>query len=182
MNAAVSKLIETSRAHLMGVDVVDLKRLRELANDVIEHSVDGCCMSVLAEYAFHEAANPATIIAMADEIEALRAIAEAPRGTNAQILMEREITASSIQGAMAFGYQNTNPPPAEDHWLQSFWDIGRKQAEMECEIEALRELRDAVITQREMYADTSDEDNMSGKRIAAALDRVVALASKGGGV
>jgi len=115
MNQAAANLIAVSRAHLMGVDVVDLKRLIELANDVIEHSVDGVCMSVLAEYAFHEAANPAAIIAMADEIE------------------------------------------------------------------ALRELRDAVITQREMYADTSDEDNMSGKQITAALDRVAAVASKGGG-
>ncbi|MFK3794792.1 hypothetical protein [Pseudomonas sp. NPDC088444] len=32
----------------------------------------------------------------------------------------------SITGAMAFGCQNTNPPP-EDHWAKRFWDIGRAE-------------------------------------------------------
>ncbi|MDD2054747.1 hypothetical protein NPS46_19535, partial [Pseudomonas putida] len=32
----------------------------------------------------------------------------------------------SIVGAMAFGAQNVNPPPA-DHWGQRFWDIGREE-------------------------------------------------------
>jgi hypothetical protein len=64
-----------------------------------------------------------------DDVEYVRA--DLPRGTNAQILMEREITASSIQGAMAFGYQGTNPPPEADHWLAPFWEIGRKQAALE---------------------------------------------------
>lgn len=30
-----------------------------------------------------------------------------------------------VVGAMAFGYQNANPPPA-DHWGKRFWDIGRE--------------------------------------------------------
>jgi hypothetical protein len=42
---------------------------------------------------------------------------------------------------MAFGYQNTNPPPSDDHWLAPYWKIGRKQAEMEC---ALLESKPAV--------------------------------------
>lgn len=33
-----------------------------------------------------------------------------------------------IIGAMAFGYQNTNPPP-EGHWAKRFWDIGRAEGE-----------------------------------------------------
>lgn len=36
-----------------------------------------------------------------------------------------------IDGAMAFGYQNTNPPPSDDHWLTPFWKIGRQQADLE---------------------------------------------------
>ncbi|WLH49809.1 hypothetical protein PSH62_17090 [Pseudomonas tolaasii] len=32
----------------------------------------------------------------------------------------------SIVGALAFGAQNTNPPPT-DHWGQRFWDIGREE-------------------------------------------------------
>lgn len=35
----------------------------------------------------------------------------------------------SVVGAMAFGYQNTNPPPA-GHWGQQFWDIGRAEGEI----------------------------------------------------
>jgi hypothetical protein len=60
----------------------------------------------------------------------------APRGTDAQILKERELTASAIRGAMAFGYQGVNPPPESDHWLAEFWEIGRKQRELERPSEA----------------------------------------------
>jgi hypothetical protein len=58
----------------------------------------------------------------------------APRGTDAQILKERELTCSAINGAMAFGYQGTNSPPTTDHWLAPFWNVGRKQAETEAEL------------------------------------------------
>lgn len=44
-------------------------------------------------------------------------------------------------GAMAFGYQNTNPPP-EGHWAQRFWDIGRAEGELRSELrQALKECR-----------------------------------------
>lgn len=39
----------------------------------------------------------------------------------------------SIVGAMAFGAQNTNPPPM-DHWGQRFWDIGREERAMQDEL------------------------------------------------
>lgn len=55
-----------------------------------------------------------------------------PRGTDAQILFERKLTCEAIQGAMAFGYQGTNPPPTDaDHWLQPFWDIGNRTRQLE---------------------------------------------------
>lgn len=57
--------------------------------------------------------------------------AEPKRGTDAQILFERRLTCEAINGAIAFGYQNTNRPPSDDHWLAPFWKIGRKQAELE---------------------------------------------------
>jgi hypothetical protein len=79
----------------------------------------------------------------ADAIEAanariaeLEAITQAPRGTNAQILMERKLTCEQIDGAMAFGYQNTNPPPSDDHWLAPFWKIGRQHGELESRLAA----------------------------------------------
>ena len=38
---------------------------------------------------------------------------------------KRDVLDSAV-GAMAFGVQNTNPPPA-GHWGQRFWDIGREE-------------------------------------------------------
>jgi hypothetical protein len=64
----------------------------------------------------------------ADEIERLRAIVNAPRGTDGQILKERELTAAAISGAIAFGAQGVTPPPSDDHWLASFWRLGRDMA------------------------------------------------------
>jgi hypothetical protein len=32
----------------------------------------------------------------------------------------------AISGALAFGAQNTNPPPA-GHWLERFWQMGRAE-------------------------------------------------------
>jgi hypothetical protein len=57
--------------------------------------------------------------------------AKAARGTDAQILKERELTASAIRGAMAFGYQGVKPPPESDHWLAEFWEIGRRLRKLE---------------------------------------------------
>ncbi|MCO8325949.1 hypothetical protein ABEG10_23205 [Burkholderia cenocepacia] len=51
--------------------------------------------------------------------------------TSEQIQLERKLTCEAIDGAMAFGYQNTNPPPSADHWLAPYWHVGRKQAELE---------------------------------------------------
>jgi hypothetical protein len=53
------------------------------------------------------------------------------RGTDAQILTERKLTCEAVDGAIAFGYQNTNAPPSDDHWLAPYWKIGRKRAELE---------------------------------------------------
>ncbi|CAG9259508.1 hypothetical protein BDI4_600041 [Burkholderia diffusa] len=55
----------------------------------------------------------------------------AKRGTPEQIQAERKLTCEAIDGAIAFGYQNTNPPPSADHWLAPYWHVGRKQAELE---------------------------------------------------
>ncbi|CAJ8282356.1 gp38 [Burkholderia pseudomallei] len=61
--------------------------------------------------------------------------------TPEQIRLERNLTCEAIDGAMSFGYQNTNPPPSADHWLAPFWKIGRKQYAAEF---ALRYLDDQL--------------------------------------
>lgn len=55
--------------------------------------------------------------------------------TSEQILLERKLTCESIDGAIAFGYQNTNVP-RDGHWLAPFWKIGRQQAELEAQAAA----------------------------------------------
>ena len=63
-------------------------------------------------------------------------VGEPPRGTDAQILKERELTASAIMGAMAFGYQGSEYPPDDAAWLRPFYDIGKEAAEKDRKLAA----------------------------------------------
>jgi hypothetical protein len=72
---------------------------------------------------------------------------EANRGTDEQILTERKLTCEAIDGAMAFGYQNTNPPPSDDHWLAPYWKIGRKQAELEVALSGPAEAQPVAVAE-----------------------------------
>ncbi len=42
-------------------------------------------------------------------------------------------------GSLAFGAQNTNPPPS-DHWATRFWEIGREERELHEELVAALKL------------------------------------------
>ncbi|TDV04641.1 hypothetical protein [Paraburkholderia caballeronis] len=88
---------------------------------------------------------------IARENTALSAPAEAKRGTDAQILFERKLTCEAINGAMAFGYQNTNPPPSDDRWLAPYWKIGRERAEAEA-TQAVAAVPQSVIDALRFYA------------------------------
>lgn len=72
------------------------------------------------------------------EIAELKAQLAAPRGTDAQILKERELTASAISGAMAFGYLGDQSPPEEAAWLRPFYKSGQELAAKEAEIARLK--------------------------------------------
>lgn len=54
----------------------------------------------------------------------------------------------AICGAIAFGYQNTNPPPT-DHWGKQFWDMGRAEGEraegQQREVERYRNMFNAAV-------------------------------------
>ena len=58
---------------------------------------------------------------------------------------KRDVLDSAV-GAMAFGVQNRNPPPA-GHWGQRFWDIGREERAL-CEelVAALKLTRENLRT------------------------------------
>jgi hypothetical protein len=76
----------------------------------------------------------ATIDAQAARIAELEAQLNAPRGTDEQIQKERTLTCEAIRGAMAFGYNGTNPPPRDNHWLAQFWEFGHKHAALEAQL------------------------------------------------
>lgn len=42
-----------------------------------------------------------------------------------------EAVLAAVDGAIAFGRLNINPPPSGSHWLARFWNIGRQLAEQE---------------------------------------------------
>ncbi|MDR8087834.1 hypothetical protein KPB05_10210 [Burkholderia gladioli] len=67
--------------------------------------------------------------------------ADSPRGTSAQIQLERKLTCEAIDGVLASGYQNRNPPPSDEHWLAGFWKVGRSFFSAEF---ALRFIRDQL--------------------------------------
>ncbi|TDV54427.1 hypothetical protein EC919_104163 [Pseudomonas graminis] len=68
---------------------------------------------------------------LSNALDALRRQGLSTLGENAY---KRDLC-DSITGAMAFGYQNTNPPP-EGHWATRFWEIGRAEGEMREELTA----------------------------------------------
>ncbi|VBB10661.1 hypothetical protein [Burkholderia stabilis] len=55
----------------------------------------------------------------------------------------RKNAIDAIDGAIAFGCQNTNPPPATDHWLAPYWNIGRLQADLAMALELIAADADA---------------------------------------
>ncbi|MDF5944550.1 hypothetical protein P4198_25090 [Pseudomonas aeruginosa] len=61
---------------------------------------------------------------------ALRTIAEypCPEQDNMTAANMRQVAADAITGALAFGAQ-ASQPPAEDHWLRPFYDIGRAEGQ-----------------------------------------------------
>ncbi|WP_205954377.1 hypothetical protein [Pseudoxanthomonas winnipegensis] len=61
-------------------------------------------------------------------------------------------TTSAVLGALAFGSQNTRPPPW-GHWLKEFWDIGRADAQR---------LADAAAPAPSYAADASGDGTIVG--------------------
>lgn len=123
---AAENALEALRIDLWSLRVSFLKGCEEI--DAIRNALD-----------LEEDCDYGEIIEAIEELQGARAAsanetgAEAKRGTDAQILFERKLTCEAIDGAIAFGYQNTNPPPSEDHWLAPFWRMGRKLAAIEAQ-------------------------------------------------
>lgn len=105
------------------------QRFHQAANDALVKLSEHCLPDVKLALVIYTPGKPERDIVLEDQgldrnevISALRRRGLSIDGDNAY---KRDLC-DSIAGALAFGAQNTNPPPA-DHWAQRFWDIGRKE-------------------------------------------------------
>jgi hypothetical protein len=70
-------------------------------------------------------------------------LSDEARGTDAQILKERELTISAVTGAISFGYDGVNRAPA-GHWLEEFWNLGSTIRKTE---EAMPQITPEMLTE-----------------------------------
>ncbi|NWD54612.1 hypothetical protein HX878_07610 [Pseudomonas veronii] len=113
-----------------------VQRFHEAANDALVKLSGYCLPGAKLALVIVTPGEPERDIVLEDRgldrnevVSALRRRGLSIDGDNAY---KRDLC-DSIFGALAFGAQNTNPPPA-DHWGQRFWDIGREERAMQEEL------------------------------------------------
>ena len=113
-----------------------VQRFHEAANDALVKLSGYCLPGTKLALVIVTPGEPERDIVLEDRgldknevVSALRRRGLSIDGDNAY---KRDLC-DSIFGALAFGAQNTNPPPA-DHWGQRFWDIGREERAMQEEL------------------------------------------------
>jgi len=113
-----------------------VQRFHEAANDALVKLSGYCLPGAKLALVIVTPGEPERDIVLEDRgldknevVSALRRRGLSIDGDNAY---KRDLC-DSIFGALAFGAQNTNPPPA-NHWGQRFWDIGREERAMQEEL------------------------------------------------
>lgn len=106
-----------------------LQRFHQVANDALVKVGEHCLPGAKITLVIYTLGKPEEDIVLKDQglddnevVSSLRRCGLSIDGDNAY---KRDLC-DSIIGALAFGAQNTNPPPT-DHWGQRFWDIGREE-------------------------------------------------------
>jgi hypothetical protein len=106
-----------------------VQRFHEAANDALVKLSEHCLPGAKLALVIYTPGEPERDIVIEDQgldrdevVSALRRRGLSIDGDNAY---KRDLL-DSVVGAIAFGVQNHNPPPA-DHWGQRFWDIGREE-------------------------------------------------------
>jgi hypothetical protein len=113
-----------------------VQRFHEAANDALVKLSGYCLPGAKLALVIVTPGEPERDIVLEDQgldknevVSALRRRGLSIDGDNAY---KRDLC-DTIFGALAFGSQNTNPPPA-DHWGQRFWDVGREERAMQEEL------------------------------------------------
>ena len=106
-----------------------LQRFHQVANDALVNISEHCLPGAKIALVIYTPGRPEEDIVLKDQglddnevVSVLRRRGLSIDGDNAY---KRDLLDSAV-GAMAFGVQNRNPPPA-GHWGQRFWDIGREE-------------------------------------------------------
>lgn len=124
-----------------------LQRFHQTANDMLVALSEKLWPDAKITLVIYTPGNPEGDLVMKDQgvapdkvVSSLRRHVLGLDGTN----MYKRDLCDSITGALAFGKQNTNPPP-DGHWGRHFWDIGREEgAEKEELIQALSLVTDCL--------------------------------------
>ncbi|UVK96509.1 hypothetical protein [Pseudomonas sp. B21-048] len=106
-----------------------LERFHQVANDALVKISEQLWPGAKIALVIYTHGKPGEDIVLKDQglvddevVSTLRRRGLSIDGDNAY---KRDLLDSAV-GAMAFGVQNRNPPPA-GHWGQRFWDIGREE-------------------------------------------------------
>ena len=106
-----------------------LERFHQVANRALVNISEHCLPGAKLALVIYTPGEPELDIVIEDQgldrdelVSTLRRRGLSIDGDNAY---KRDLLDSAV-GAMAFGAQNRNPPPA-GHWGQRFWDIGREE-------------------------------------------------------
>lgn len=115
-----------------------VQRFHEAANDALVKLSEHCLPGAKLALVIYTLGEPERDIVIEDQgldrdelVSTLRRRGLSIDGDNAY---KRDLL-DAVVGALAFGAQNTNPPPS-DHWATRFWEIGREERELHEELVA----------------------------------------------
>ncbi|WP_122503157.1 hypothetical protein [Pseudomonas viridiflava] len=119
-----------------------LQRFHEIANDALVRISENCLPGAKIALVVYTPGKPEEDIVLKDkdldDDEVVSTLRRRGLGLDGDNAYKRDLLDSAV-GAMAFGFQGSNPPPA-DHWGHRFYDLGRAEAELRGELIAALKL------------------------------------------
>lgn len=119
-----------------------LQRFHEIANDALVRISKHCPPGAKIALVVYTPGKPEEDIVLKDkgldDDEVVSTLRRRGFGLDGDNAYKRDLLDSAV-GAMAFGFQGSNPPPAE-HWGHRFYDLGRAEAELREELIAALKL------------------------------------------
>ncbi|MBV1812482.1 hypothetical protein KTT58_07010 [Pseudomonas viridiflava] len=119
-----------------------LQRFHEIANDALVRISKHCPPGAKIALVVYTPGKPEEDIVLKDkgldDDEVVSTLRRRGLGLDGDNAYKRDLLDSAV-GAMAFGFQGSNPPPAE-HWGHRFYDLGRAEAELREELIAALKL------------------------------------------